>query len=191
MYTVYFSYFSASKWFNSGAFAEACRVHRSHGLRSKPLYFLSRLQRPVSWNQQLEFISSLPNLHWWLSQWLSVMDENGKYKQASARNQSLYYLREGFLNKVYDMVSKLQNQQTQPQQSTSTSTFISTPLNTDDLPSAPKRRREPNRQLTMIDLLVNITSLDPEFSSQNLSQELSSYEKFKFAVTENGNLFWR
>ena len=197
-----FSYFSASKCFSGEAFRTACTMFITEGPspQSGSINFLSPLESPVSWNQQLKFISSIPNLHRWqqnkvsFSQWLSVIGEKGKYKPASARNQILFYFREGCLNKVYDVCLKLQSKENPPQQIASTSTFTSIVDNVeaDSVPSAPKRRRrEPLRRLTLADLLANITSLDPQFSSQNLSQDLSSYEKFKLTLIKNGNLIWR
>ena len=148
----------------------------------------------------MKFISCLPNYHRWkldkvnFSQWLSVMDVKDKYRPASARNQILYFFREGCLNAVYDVCEKLQGNQPQIRQSSSSSTFITTNPSEDvDLqPSVSKRRtRQPLKRLTVEELRSNIVSLDPEFSSRNVFEEASSYEKFKLAVIENGNLFWR
>ena len=169
--------------------------------QSGSLNFLSPLQYPVSWNQQLRFISSISNLHRWqhqkvaYSQWLSIMDVKGKYKPASPRNQILFYFREGYLSKVYDVCSKLQNSENPTRHSApvcSTSS-VSTVIGSEDIDTpAPKRRRsEPRKRLTMTDLLSNISSLDPQFSSRNMSQKTSPYETFKFAMIENGHLFWR
>ena len=200
----YFSFFSASKCFDSEEFRTACTSHITEGpsQQSGSLDILSPLQSPVSWNLQLKYISSFPNMHKWernhvqYSQWLSIFDEKGKYKPASARNQILYNFREGNLHEVFAICSKLQNQKNPPhQQASARSTFVCSSIGSDDtdaIPSAAKRRRrEPLRRLTMTDLLANVTSIDPEFSSQNLHQERSAYEKFKFALISNGNLVWR
>lgn len=198
-----FSYYSASKCFDGGEFRAAFNVHRTEGsaAHAGSLNFLSQLQSPVSWNQQLRFISSFPNFHRWqqnkvsFSQWLSIIDINGKYRPASARNQILFYFREGCLSKVYEVCTKLRSFEFPTQQLASSSTFVSTAAVSEDvdtIPSAPKRRRrEPVKRLTAADLLCNITSLDPEFSARNLSQEATAYEKFKFAIIENGHVFWR
>ena len=146
----------------------------------------------------MKFISSLPNYHRWImnkvnfSQWLSIMDVKDKYRPASARNQILYFYRDGCLNSVFDVCQKLQGNQPEVRPSSSTFCTVSNSEDANMQPSFAKRRtRQPLKRLTVEELRANITSLDPEFSSQNIFQEASPYEKFKLAVTENGNLFWR
>ena len=122
------------------------------------------------------------------------MDEKGKYKPASPRNSIIYHFNEGCLDLVYNVVLKLRNQMRQSQQTSST--FVNNMSNDDsilaDIPSAPKRRRhEHAKRLTMDDLMANIRILDPQFSADNMAQHLSKYETFKFAMIENGKLFWR
>ena len=166
------------------------------------LDFLSPLQSPVTWNLQLKYISSFPNLHKWetthiqFSQWLSIFDEKGKYKPASARNQILCNFREGNLHEVFRVCSKLQTGKVPSrQQASATRNFDCSSVgldHTESVTSAVKRRRrEPLRRLTMTDLLANVTSVDHDFSSQNLHQERSAYDKFKVALINNGNVIWR
>ena len=167
------------------------------------LDFLSPLQSPVTWNLQLKYISSFSNLHKWetthiqFSQWLSIFDEKGKYKPASARNQILCNFREGNLHEVFHVCSKLQIGEVPPrQQASATRSFdYSSSVcldHSESVTSAVKRRRrEPLRRLTMTDLLANVTSVDHDFSSQNLHQERSAYDKFKVALINNGNVIWR
>ena len=197
------SYHSASKIFDREEFRAAFSDHRVEGSSSeaRSVNLFTPLATSVSWNQQLRFISSLPNYHRWLldkvnfSQWLSIMDMKEKYRPASARNQILYFYRESCLKAVFDVCEKLRGNQPPALQSSSSSTFITMSVSSEDVdtqPSVAKRRqRQPLKRLTAEDLRANITSLDPEFSSRNIFEEVSSYEKFKLAVIENGHVFWR
>ena len=134
--------------------------------------------------------------HIQFSQWLSIFDEKGKYKPASTRNQILCNFREGNLHEVFRVCSKLQaGKLPSRQQASATRNFDCSSVgldHTESVTSAVKRRRrEPLRRLTMTDLLANVTSVDHDFSSQNLHQERSAYYKFKVALINNGNVIWR
>ena len=81
------------------------------------LSFLSPLQPPDSWNQQLKFISSISNFHKWqhdkinYSQWLSYYTRDQKYKSASLRNQTLFHYTDRKLKMVHDACAKFLNQE--------------------------------------------------------------------------------
>ncbi|KAL3874431.1 hypothetical protein ACJMK2_037443, partial [Sinanodonta woodiana] len=127
------------------------------------------------------------------SQWLSIPDTKGKYKPASLRNQVLYNFREGNMDKVYSVCSK--NINIALDQARSASTFDRLPESSnygDIVPPASKRKcREPTRRLTIEELRTNIHSIDPQFSSDNIAEERSCYDKFKYAMIENGHVIWR
>ena len=200
-----FRFLSASKCFDNDAFKAACTSHIIEGSsqRSVALDFLKPLQSPVSWDLQLKYISSLSNLHSWershilFSQWLSIFDEKGKYKPASARNQILYNFRDGNFHEVFNICSKLQTQKdpSHKQVSGTSKRTVETSVGLDDADSsqlaAKSRRRETLRRLTMTDLLSNVTSVDHGFSSQNLHQDRSVYDKFRIALSNGGNVIWR
>lgn len=195
------SYLSANGCFKIDTIRTAFNNHRTEGMVEEcdPVDLFLPLQSPVSWQQQLKYISSIPNFHKWeqrhvsFSQWLSVRDVKEKYKPASARNQILFYFHEGLLQNVFGVCSRLQNHVDEPRQSSSTfvsQSFVSESV--ENIPSAPKRRRrEPIRRLTIDDLVANITSTDPQFSPENLYEASSRYETFKLAMIDHGHLFWR
>ena len=115
------------------AFREEASVPQS------PMSLFSPIRSPVSWLEQMQFISSIPNNHKWqlkkvnFSQWLTLSDN--KYKPASARNQILYYFHDVYLSEVFDVCLKLIHMETL--QSTSTvrlSPPVSSDLVDDDQP---------------------------------------------------------
>ena len=202
---LYFSYFSASKFFRSMEFQPAFNTFRTEGLVEKlgSLNFLSPLQPPVSWNQQLKFISSISNFHKWqhdkinYSQWLSHYTRDQKYKPASLRNQILFNFRDGNLKMVHDTCAKYLNLEQEVRQSSSQrgGSVVSTMIGSEDVEithPVPKRQRVNTRKrLTMSNLQAKITTFDPRFTSRNLAQNTSPFDSFKFAMIENGNMFWR
>ena len=106
----HYSFFSANKCFESDVVLATFEKYRVQCCSMQEATFstaLSPLENPASWNQQLSFISSIPNSHKWqnktvsLCQYLSIPDPTGKYKLTSIRNQILYYFREGILDMVY------------------------------------------------------------------------------------------
>ena len=57
---------------------------------------------------------------------------------------------------------------------------------------ATRRTRQHLKRLTVEKFRASVVPLGHEFSSWNIFQEASAYEeKFKLAVIENGNLFWK
>lgn len=140
-----------------------------------------------------------PNWHKWqhktvsFSQWLSIPDTKGKYKPASLRNQVLYNFREGNMDNVYSVCSKYKNIALDQAQSASTFECLPESSTYGDIvpPASKRKRREPTRRLTIEELRTNIRTIDPQFSSDNIAEERSCYDKFKYAMIENGHVIWR
>ena len=186
-------------------FKPAFNTFRTEGLVEKlrSLNFLSPLQPPVSWNQQLKFISSISNFHKWqhdkinYSQWLSHYTRDQKYKPASLRIQILFNFRDGNLKTVHDTCAKYLNLEQEVRQSSFQrgGSVVSTMIGSEDVEithPVPKRQRVNTRKtLTMSTLHSKITTFDPWFTSRNLAQNTSPFDSFKFAMIENGNMFWR
>ncbi|KAL3885944.1 hypothetical protein ACJMK2_025975 [Sinanodonta woodiana] len=172
------NYFSASKYFDGTAFQAAFESHRTEGCMCQQVTFTDvfvPLEHPVSWDQQLQYISMFPNWHKW--QHKTIRKENNK--PASLRNQVLYNYREGNMDNVYSVCSKYKNIAIDQAQSASTFECLPESSTYGDIvpPASKRKRRKPTRH--------------HQFSSDNIAEERSCYDKFKYAMIENGHVIWR
>lgn len=149
---------------------------------------------------QCKIISCLPNDHYWnegthahvgYGRMLSIRDSTEKYKPASLRNLILYHHRESNYSAIFRLVDKFRNPESSPANSRQNINDDNINIGENMQNSTPRQVRPKRKALNEEDILRNLRTVNPLFTTHNRASDNSLYEKYKTAQTETGGLFWR